>query len=294
MFARSISDMMIKPGNSPVFGTPADYDLPFEDVTFTTDDGVTLSGWLVKGESDKIIIQSHFGVQCSRSGFTPEGKGMIKLWKTKIPFLRHVRAFVDAGYSVLLYDFRNHGESGTGSVPWVSWGPEEHADVLAAVRFVSEHPTYRDASVGLLSICMGAAATTYAYGKGEAGLAAFPKIEALIAVQPLLYPDFVRGLGIPGFLASGASKVNHERTGIDLDTMSFLPHVKDIPVPTLVIQNENAPWANRDRVQQYFDALEVPKEMLWLDLSKDRAAAYDWLGTHPETLTAFFDEHVVP
>ncbi|MEL6180117.1 MAG: alpha/beta hydrolase [Myxococcota bacterium] len=284
--------MMIKPGSSPVFGTPSDYGLDYEDVTFEATDGVTLSGWLIKGGSDKLIIQSHFGVQSSRSGFTPTGKGMIKLWKTDIPFLRHAKALVEAGYSVLMYDFRNHGESGAGTCPWVSWGPEERKDILAAAKFVNEHPLYGDATVGLLSICMGAAATTYAYGEADGGLKVYPNIKALIAVQPLLYPDFVRGLGIPGFLSRGASKVNQERTGIDLDTVSFLPNVKEIPVPTLVIQNTNDPWANVERVQQYFDELQVEKEIRWPELSKDRAAAYDWLGTHPEQLVAFFDTYM--
>ncbi|MEM7154100.1 MAG: alpha/beta hydrolase [Myxococcota bacterium] len=291
MFAERISDMMIKPGSSPVFGTPADYGLDYEDVAFDASDGVTLRGWLVKGGTDKVIVQSHFGVQSSRAGFTPEGKGMIKLWKADIPFLRHVKALVDAGYSVLMYDFRNHGDSDAGTCPWVSWGPEEHKDVLAAVKFVSEHPEYGSADIGLLSICMGAASTTYAYGK-EDGLAAFPKIKALLAVQPLLYPDFVHGLGIPGFLSRGASKVNLERTGIDLDTTSFLPHVKDIPVPTLVVQNKNDPWANAERVQQYHDELKVEKDLLWLDLSKDRAAAYHHLGEHPEIVVDFFGKHM--
>ena len=62
-----ISDMMIKPGQSPVFNKPADFGLDYEDVSFSARDGVTLRGWLIKGGTDKIIIQSNFGVQCSRA-----------------------------------------------------------------------------------------------------------------------------------------------------------------------------------------------------------------------------------
>lgn len=292
MFAEKISDMMIKPGSSPVFGDPSQLGLSYEDVKFRASDGVELSGWLIKGGTDKLIVQSHFGVQCSRSGFTPEGKGMIKLWKKDISFLRHAKSLVEAGYSVLMYDFRNHGQSAAGTCPWVSWGPEEHKDVIAAVEFVSSHSDYAQASIGLLSICMGAAATTYAYGKGDAGLLKYKNIKAMVAVQPLLYPDFVRGLGIPEFLSKGASKVNKARTGIDLDTMSFLPDVHNIAIPTLLIQNKNDPWANAERVQAYYDKLAGEKEMKWLELSKDRAAAYDWLGEHPDTLVDFFGQHL--
>lgn len=62
MFGKQISDLMIKPGKSPIFKTPDKYDLSYEDVSFKTSDGVKLSGWLVNGQKDKVIIQSHFGV----------------------------------------------------------------------------------------------------------------------------------------------------------------------------------------------------------------------------------------
>ena len=76
MITKYLADMMTKSGQSPVFETPELYGLSYKDVTFKAEDGVTLSGWLIEGSSDKVIIQSHFGVQCSRAGFTPEGKGL--------------------------------------------------------------------------------------------------------------------------------------------------------------------------------------------------------------------------
>jgi dipeptidyl aminopeptidase/acylaminoacyl peptidase len=154
MFGKSISDLMIKPGKSPVFETPEKYSLEYEDVTFKTNDGVTLSGWLVKGGKDKVIIQSHFGVQCSRCGFTQKGKGLMKnaLWTSDIHFLEQAKYLVEAGYSVLMYDLRNHGNSGEGKNPWVTWGLDERKDVLAAVDYISNHASYKDASIGLLSI----------------------------------------------------------------------------------------------------------------------------------------------
>lgn len=291
MFGSAISNMMIKPGSSPVFGSPADYGLEFEEVAFQARDGVTLAGWLVKGDPSRVIVQSHFGVQSSRAGFTPEGKGMIKLWKSNIPFLEHVRHLVQSGYSVLMYDFRNHGASGASSRPWVSWGPEEHKDVVAAVEYLTGHPVYRSSKIGLLSLCMGAAASTYAYG-ADPGLGQYDQIKAMLAVQPLLYPDFSKALGIPGFLNRAADKVNLERTGIDLTTKSFMPHVKDIRVPTMVVQNRNDPWANLDAVQHYYDQLTVEKELVWLELSKERAAAYAHLGEHPQIASDFFGRYL--
>jgi len=291
MVTNYVANMMIQPGKSPVFANPKNYGLDYEDVTFKAEDGVKLSGWLIKGSKDKIIIQSHFGVQCSRSGYTPEGKGMIKLWNERIDFLRQAKYLVDAGYSVLMYDFRNHGNSGTSERPWVSWGPEEGKDVRAAVEYISGHPDYHDSNIGLLSICMGAASSTYSYGI-ENGLQNYHNIKAMIAVQPLVYPDFVKAMGIPGFVAKRVNKETTKRLGFDLEHKTFLDNVRDITVPTMVMQNKNDPWANSDFVQQYFDGLKGEKEMVWLDLKKSRAAAYDYIGRESKEVLRFFMKYV--
>ncbi|MEM7159257.1 MAG: alpha/beta hydrolase [Myxococcota bacterium] len=291
MFGKTISNMMVKPHQSPLFDDPASYGVDFEDVSFETSDGVTLRGWLVNGGSDRVIIQTHFGVQCNRAGYDPKGKGLIKMWKTPITFMRQAKYLREKGYSVLLYDLRNHGNSDLGTMPWVSWGPEEAKDVIAAVDYISGRPDYKDASLGLLSICMGAASTTYGYGL-EHGLRDRANIKALIAVQPLPYEQFIAAFGMPGFLARAGAKVSLDRTGIDLDSKTFIPEVKHITVPTLVVQNKNDPWSTPEIVQQFYDELQVEKEALWLDLVKQRAAAYDYLGTHPQFIDEFFGKYM--
>ena len=291
MFGNMIADMMVKPHQSPLFDDPSNYGLDHEDVEFGTSDGVTLRGWLIKSGTDKIIVQSHFGVQCNRAGYCPDGKGMIKPWKKNISFLRQAKYLAARGYSVLMYDLRGHGESDTGENKWISWGPEEAKDVVAAVDYISGHPHYQNADIGLLSICMGAASTTYAYGL-EDGLAKREQVKAMIAVQPLLYSYFIDAFGMPGFLARAGSKVTQKRLGFDLNEKSFLPDVRKITVPTLVVQNKNDPWTDLDMVNAYYDGLTVEKEMLWLDIEKNRFAAYDYLGRSPENVMGWFDKYL--
>lgn len=292
MLAKYFADSMTKPGKSPVFGDPKDFGLAYEDVTFKAHDGVTLSGWLIKGGKDKVIVQSHFGIQCSRSGYTPEGKGVVKLWKKDIRFLDQAKYLVDAGYSFLMYDFRNHGNSEAGTRVWVSGGQEESKDVIAAVDFITHHPVYRGGQIGLLSICMGAVSTACAYG-AENGLQKYTNIKALIAVQPIGFAEFLHAMGVPSFLVRRANKVNLNRGGVDLYA-SCLPYVKSINVPTMVVQNKNDPWTSFDYVNSYYDELKTEKAMLWLDLSKKRVAAYDWIGKNPEKILAFFGKHLSP
>ncbi len=116
----------------------------------------------------------------------------------------------------------------------------------------------------------------------------------MIAVQPLHYKEFVKAFGMPSFLNRAGSKVSLERTGIDLNTKTFLSDVQHIIVPTLVVQNRNDPWTKVEFVEAYFDTLQVEKEILWLDIEKSRATAYDDLGRAPEHVFGWFDKYVVP
>lgn len=286
MFGNMISNMMVKPGQSPLFDTPEAHGLGYENVEFKTEDNVTLRGWLIKGGNDKVIVQTHFGVQCNRGGWTPKGHGPITPWKKDIQFLRQAKYLVEQGYSVLMYDMRGHGESDLGPIPWVSWGPEEAKDVLAAVDFVTER--FPEAAIGLLSICMGAASSTYAYGR-ENGLASRKNVKAMIAVQPLLYTCFVEALGLPGFMARAGERTSQKRLGFDMGTPNFINDVPKVTVPTLVVQNQNDPWTRMGMVEDYYNALTVEKELKLLDIEKSRFAAYDYVGAHPEDLMGWFE-----
>jgi len=260
-------------------------------VTFKTTDNVKLSGWLIKGGTEKIIIQSHFGVQCSRCGFTQEGKGMMKnaLWTSDINFLEQAKYLVENGYSMLMFDMRNHGNS--QKTDWVSWGLNERKDIVASIKFISEHKEYQNANIGLLSICMGQGATTFAFGMEEE-MKKIKNLKANISIQPLTYDYFVKAMGLPNFLINAGNKYNKNKRNIDLTGDSFLPYVKDISVPTMVIQNKNDPMTNLGMVEQYYNDLTVEKEMLWLDLEKKRGAAYAWLGRSKEPIVAWFHKHL--
>lgn len=291
MITGFLSDTIVKGGAAPLFDNPQNYGLDYEEVSFHAEDGTKLSAWLVKGGTDKIIIQSHFGVQACRAGFTPEGKGMVKLWNKQIPFLLHVKYLVEKGYSVLMYDFRNHGNSEESPSKWVSWGPKEAQDTVAAIDFVSKHANYKDAQIGLLSICMGAATATYAYGSGA--MKKYKNIKAMVAIQPMRYLDFVKALGLPGFLQKWVNTENSKRVGFDMPAKSFKEDVQNIPVPTLLVQNDQDEYLNKDSIDEYYNSLVVEKDMLWLSgIGKKRAAAYDYLTKYPEKILYWFDTYM--
>ncbi|MER8373663.1 hypothetical protein [Mesorhizobium sp. M1406] len=55
---------MANPARSPILRSPADDGIAFSDVFFPAMDGVTIKGWFIPGDSDRLIIAN------LRSGLT--------------------------------------------------------------------------------------------------------------------------------------------------------------------------------------------------------------------------------
>ncbi|GAC1643781.1 MAG: hypothetical protein NVS4B8_14050 [Herpetosiphon sp.] len=98
--------------------TPTECGVPFEVVRFRTDDGIELCGWwLVQPHATRVLIgcTGHLGTKDELLGI---GSG---LWR--------------AGNAVLLFDFRNRGES---EVAPMSLAFREQDDLLAAVAYAKQ------------------------------------------------------------------------------------------------------------------------------------------------------------
>lgn len=132
------------PKRRPIKNFPDKHGLTFEDVSFTSTDGINLKGWwLPVGDSKKTIIFNH------AYGFN----------RSSMPFrvFDLVKVVQKCGYNVLLYDFRNSGESeGTET----TLAHKEQYDVLGAIQFVKEEKKQR--SIVLLGWSMGASASIIA------------------------------------------------------------------------------------------------------------------------------------
>jgi dipeptidyl aminopeptidase/acylaminoacyl peptidase len=110
----------------------------FKDVEFTTTDGVRIRAWLLPSRGKRSIIVYSHGLFRSRRELLQRA---VELWKL--------------GYGALLYDSRNHGDSGEAMV---SLGYHERLDAEAAVRFLrqEEKSTERPDHIVLFGISMGA------------------------------------------------------------------------------------------------------------------------------------------
>ena len=116
--------------------TPRDFQADYKDVEFTASDGVRLSGWLLPSRDRHATIIFSHGLFRSRRELLERA---VDLWRL--------------GYGALLYDARNHGESGAAHV---TLGYDERLDAEAAVRYLRDENHNSDKIV-LFGISMGAA-----------------------------------------------------------------------------------------------------------------------------------------
>src|SRR5437867_2925771 len=98
--------------------TPDAVGLPVTEVEFTSNDGVALRGWWNSGDSSMPVIIFVHGLNRSR-----------------LELLERAAESNRRGYGVLLFDLRNHGESGKA---YTTIGIFESRDVCAASKWVRE------------------------------------------------------------------------------------------------------------------------------------------------------------
>ena len=133
------------PPRTALYGSPRDFQLILQrpmwyEEKWRNSDGTQSLGWLlVQEKAGPAIILSH-GYGSNRSELLTLG---FALWK--------------AGYHVLIYDLRGHGES---PVKWSGLGTYERDDLLSAIKFLKERKnekgeTLLDGRVGLYGVDLG-------------------------------------------------------------------------------------------------------------------------------------------
>lgn len=112
--------------------SPAEYGLDFEEVAFEATDGLVLRGWWIPANASEravVILHGHGGSMDYD--------------------IQRAPALHQAGFNVLLFDFRAHGRS-QGNL--ATFGYLERRDVLGAVEFLKSRGIRR---IGLLGFSYG-------------------------------------------------------------------------------------------------------------------------------------------
>lgn len=260
------------PLNPALADSPENYGLGFEEVEFPASDGVILRGfWVPFPGSDKVILQLHgYGGSCD-------------------PDIQHIPHLHDAGYNVLVFDFRAHGRS-EGRVTTV--GCLERRDVLGAVEFVKRKGMHR---IGALGFSMG--------GITAVGAAAICRdIHAVVAdgnpgrLQTAMQVR-ARELGVPILLAKPAACLALAfaslRVGTNLFVHNPINWVGNIsPRPLLAIRGEKDQYQTPRDFKEFWAAAGEPKEAWLLPESGHVTAMFDQPEEYWSRVAAFFHRYL--
>ncbi|MFL6214944.1 MAG: alpha/beta hydrolase [Blastocatellia bacterium] len=166
------------PARTVLYGSPRDFQLILQrpmwyDEKWKQSDGTPAVGWLLLRDrpAPAIILSHSYG--SNRSQLLTLS---FELWK--------------AGYHVLLYDLRGHGES---QVKWSGLGTYERDDLLSAIKFLKERKNEKgelmlDGRVGLYGVDLGGYASLAASAedpiiKAVAVDSVFPDVNHFVNAQ---------------------------------------------------------------------------------------------------------------
>lgn len=138
-------------------------------VQFYTPDGLKISGLLLEPEK----ANGHAVIICH--GIRHDKKSGV----------RYVQYLLTAGYTLLLIDFRNHGES-DGDV--TTYGYYEKHDLLSAIRYLKERAQITG-KIGVLGASMGASIAILAAAECD-------DISALVLDSPFASLDRICSFGV--------------------------------------------------------------------------------------------------
>ncbi len=238
------SDLVLTGARDPLTSTPRTFGLPYSDEHFMTADGVSLRAWYLPSStpSDTTLVICH--------GWGGNRSNMIE----RTHFLRS-----RGDYSLFYFDFRNHGESGSGRA---SLSRDEIGDLEAALRHLHAVRPVQSTRIGLYGQSLG----------GSIGLwvaAHDPQVAAVAAESPFSeFNGAVTRHGkffyhAPRFFSWITLWCVRWRLGFDPNDYAPIKIIHRIaPRPLFLLQGENDRRTPPTEGQRLFDRAGDPKT-LW-------------------------------
>ena len=244
----------------------------YQNVQFITSDGLTLKGWYIPPRNGALVIFVH-GKNGNRAGFVDEAE------------------FISAaGYGVLLFDLRNHGES-DGNV--TTLGLYEVRDVEAAVTFARQ-TAEPDLPVALFGHSMGAATVLLAAVN-------IPEVRAVIAESAYTsvednIAEGMRGLiGLPPFPFAPLIVFFGEReSGVKISSVRPLDVVGQIsPRALMFIHGELDDLILVENSRRLYAAAREPKELYLLPNAGHSGFLQAAPEEYPRRILAFLEKYLL-
>jgi pimeloyl-ACP methyl ester carboxylesterase len=282
----------VTPARPPILKRPSDLGLDYEDVFFPALDGVNLEGWFIPATSNRVAICNHF-MGANRQGYP----GHLREWRTitirfEMDFLPRYKALHDAGYNVLAYDLRNHGQSGDSNGGRLSMGILEARDVVGSVRYIRNRDDTANMDIYLMSLCLGCVSTFNAMSMYPEE---FEGIKAFIALQPLSADAFITGIGKRYRIKDPVDdfdRIVTRYTGFRVSDAQMPKIAHAVKAPTMLVQvHDDFMTLPSDLEAIYANFGTDDKKLLWIENTNDRFEAYRYFENKPDEMIEWFDSH---
>jgi dipeptidyl aminopeptidase/acylaminoacyl peptidase len=252
-------------------------DVPYslESHLFESYDGCKLSAILLKPDipNGKIILVCHGVRHDKRSG------------------VRFVQYLLKAGYTLMLMDFRNHGESG-GRI--TTYGYHEKEDLRSAIRYLRNQGL--NGSIGVLGASMGASVALQAAADFDDIQAMvldspFASLEQIALEQTILatkLPKFA--VYFPVWLACSWARFVER---FPVCEVSPAKSARDLKCPIFLIHGDADRKIGSHHSEHIYENAFVPKE-LWICEGAGHLGTYLKFPKEYETrVLKFFNAHLI-
>ncbi len=265
---------LVHPGRSTPHRTPDDVGIAqWREVDFQSQDGLTLSAWLVPARNGATVILVH------------------GLGGNRAQLLDDAAMLVEDGYGALLIDLRNSGSS-EGNL--TTMGYLEVLDVGGALAFVLAQPENDPQRVGLLGHSMGGATAILAAAR-------YPEIVAVIAestftsVEDNISDSFKALTGLPPFpFAPLVVWFGEREAGVDISQVSPLDEIEAIsPRAVLIVHGELDALIPVKDARHLYAAAGEPKELYVIPNASHNGLPQAQPEEYRKRIVGFFNQYLL-
>lgn len=272
--ARQRALVLVRPGRTVAQRTPTDIGIAhWRDVSFQSEDGLTLSGWYLPPDNGATVILVH-GLSGNREELLDDA------------------AFLTAnGYGALLFDLRN---SGTSEGDLTTLGYLEVLDVGGALDFVLAQPESDAERVGLMGQSMGGATVVLAAAR-------YPQVKVVVAESAYTsiadnVADSVKALlGLPAFpFAPLVVWFGELEAGVDIGQVAPIDVIGSLsPRPILLVHGELDPVIPVENVHRLYAAAGETKALYVVPNAEHGGFVQAQPEEYPRRIVEFFDQYLL-